>query len=333
MRQGSATYTGVMVKTTESRPRIAVVFNPMSVSKSALSKAFSEHAEPLGYGAITWCPTTAAQDGTVVAAHRALASNPSLIVVAGGDGTLRTVVAEVHSTGIPIGIIPTGSGNLFARNLQLPVNSIKKAVKKALAGNLHKVDLAQAAFTADGHEQKHIFLVMAGFGLDAEMATETNPQLKKRAGWLAYVAPIVRSVSRNVQHEMDIRLDDGKHVTTAAHTAIVGNCGTLTANLLLLPEARVDDGLLDVVVFKPKNFGGWTQIWSRLAIGGALNKTETGKAILKAAPIMKALVYRQTTELEVDFHEPQVIQLDGDSFGEVQHVQVRVLPHALTVRA
>lgn len=317
----------------ETRPRVAVVFNPASVSKTALAKAFAEYSPQLGYGSVSWFPTTNAPDGTHLAALKALESRPSLIVVAGGDGTLRQVVAECHVSGIPIGIIPTGSGNLFARNLQLPVNSVKKAVKKALAGSLRQVDLAVAKFTVDGISQEHIFLVMAGFGLDAEMATETNPKLKKRAGWLAYVAPIVRSVSRNIQHEMDIRLDDGKHVTTAAHTAIVGNCGTLTANLLLLPDAHVDDGLLDVVVFKPKNFGGWTQIWSRLAIGGALNKTETGKAILKAAPVMKALVYRQTTELEVDFHEPQVIQLDGDSFGEVQHVQVSVLPHALTVRA
>ena len=315
-----------------AKPTIAVVFNPTSVSKPTLSKAVSEVAKTHGYGAIRWLPTSNKPDGTREAARRAVEIHPSLIVVAGGDGTLREVVAKVHVHDIPLGLIPTGSGNLFARNLQLPLTSLKKAVKKALTGTLRKVDLAQATFDKDGQSQSHVFLVMAGFGLDAEMATETDPTLKKRAGWLAYVAPIVRSVSRNVQHEMDITLDDGKHLTTSAHTAIVGNCGTLTANLLLLPDARIDDGLLDVVVLRPKNIGGWTQIWSRLAIGGALNKTETGKAILKAAPVMKTLVYRQTRHLDVRFHQSQVIQLDGDSFGEVTRVRVDVLPGALTVR-
>jgi len=102
------------------------------------------------------------------------------------------------------------------------------------------------------------FLVMAGIGLDAQMAAKTNQELKKRIGWLAYSDPIARSILGNRQFDLTFRLDDEPEVSTRAHTVIVGNSGSLTAGLLLIPAATIDDGMLDAVILRPGRGAGWT---------------------------------------------------------------------------
>ena len=173
---------------------------------------------------------------------------------------------------------------------------------------------------------------MAGIGLDADMAAETDGRLKKRIGWLAYVGPIAQSVGRNHQHEAVVVIDGDKTHSLRAHTMIVGNCGILPGNLLLLPEAVIDDGFLDAVVLRPKGPGGWARIWSRLAVGGVLHRVKGGPEILRAAPQFRALRYTQARTLELRLSTPQRIELDGDSFGEVSRLKVSVVPHGLTVR-
>lgn len=172
---------------------------------------------------------------------------------------------------------------------------------------------------------------MAGIGLDADMARGVNYRHKRRFGWLAYVAPIVRSILRNSQHEMTLRLDDRKPVDIRAHTAIIGNCGTLTANLLLLPDALLTDGKLDVVVLNPKDLSTWTRIWTRVSFAGPMLKSEPGRQIFKAAPPIRALQYGQFTKLEIQLRAPQAVQIDGDVVGEATTLRVSVMPKSLYV--
>ena len=166
----------------------------------------------------------------------------------------------------------------------------------------------------------------------ADMAAGATTAKKQKLGWLAYVRPIIRSISENRQQEMSFTLDEKNEVKFKAHTAIVGNCGTLTANLLLMPDAILDDGLLNIVVLNPRYFSGWTRIWSRLAIGGALNKSRAGRVILNLAPAIKTLRYDEMKTLKLKLKRPQNVQLDGDSFGEVTEFDVTVLPHAISIR-
>jgi diacylglycerol kinase family enzyme len=89
---------------------------------------------------------------------------------------------------------------------------------------------------------------------------------------------------------------------------------------------------LNIVVLNPKYLSGWTHIWSRLAIGGALNQTKAGRRILDLAPEIKTLRYDQLRSVTITLKEPQAVQLDGDSYGEIHRLTVNVLPGVLTVR-
>ena len=307
-----------------------VVFNPALPVLNALKKTVATAQKRAGLPETLWIAASYDNGGLAKSVGKIL-PKVSVILVAGGDGLVRSVAEIIQGSEIPLGIIPMGTGNLLARNLGLPVLDRTKCVAIAFGQHFRRIDLAQAELVGE-KTTSHVFSVMAGIGLDADMAAGASVSRKKRFGWLAYVRPIVQSVSRNRQQEMAFILDGQAPVVFKAHTAIVGNCGTLTANLLLMPDAVVDDGLLNIVVLNPKYLSGWTHIWSRLAIGGALNQTKAGRRILDLAPEIKTLRYDQLRSVTITLREPQAVQLDGDSFGEIHRLTVNVLPGVLTVR-
>ena len=263
----------------------------------------------------------------------AAAQHPKVVLVAGGDGTVRAVAQELHSTGIPLALAPAGTGNLLARNLRMSLTDLPRAVATAFTGVDRPVDVAFAAMrAADDTVTRKAFMVMAGIGLDANMAANTNAELKRRIGWGAYVDPIARSILGNAQFPLHYRVDRGRSRPLKAHTLIVGNVGTVTAGLLLLPDAIIDDGLLDVVVFKPKGAWGWTQIASRFTTNGMFQASRAGRWVLRRTPDLRALRYAQAEHFEARFDEPQLLQLDGDVVGEVVGVALSVQHHGLTLR-
>ncbi|MFF2051127.1 diacylglycerol/lipid kinase family protein [Leifsonia sp. NPDC058194] len=314
------------------RPRAAIVVNPSKVRMSALETAIAAQEAKAGWAESAWFETSADDDGRD-AVERAAATSPELIVVAGGDGTLRAAAAVLAGSGIPIGVIPSGTGNLFARELGLPVNNLGSATATAFGGHGRPIDLGFARLErADGESEERAFLVMAGIGLDAHMAAHTNQKLKKRIGWLAYSDPIARSILGNRRFDMVYGLDDKPDVAMRAHTVIVGNSGSLTAGMLLIPDAVIDDGLLDAVVMRPKGGGGWTNIGYRLAFNRVLHRTRFGRFIRRLTPKPRAILFAQAKTLRVRFTEPQEIQLDGDPNGSVVSASLRVQHHALTIR-
>lgn len=310
----------------------AVVFNPAKVDVDALRTALAFEESRSGWGSSHWFETSAADDGEA-AARAAIAARPDVILIAGGDGTLRKVVEATVGSGIPLSLLPVGTGNLFARELGLTLNDLPAAVETALSGRDRPIDVGMALLDRpDGIQESLAFLVMAGIGVDAHMAAHTNEQLKKRIGWLAYSDPIARSVFGNRQFDMSYRLEDGPVVTTRAHTVIVGNAGSLPAGLLLLPEAVVDDGLLDAVVFRPGRGSGWTNIGYRLAFNRMLHRTGFGRVVAGLTPKPRAIQWAQARNMDVRFSAPQEIQLDGDPQGEVIGATLTVQHHGITIR-
>lgn len=309
-----------------------MVFNPAKVSAPALRSAVAAQESAAGWGPSAWFETSRSDDG-LAAAVDAARSTPDLILVAGGDGTLRAVAQALAGSGIPLGLIPTGTGNLFARELHLPLNDLAASVATAFDGADRPVDVGLAVLEReDGTTSDHAFLVMAGIGLDAHMAGHTNERLKRRIGWLAYSDPIARSVVGNKQFDLSYRLDDRPEVTSRAHTVIVGNSGTLTGGMLLLPDAVIDDGRLDAVVFRPGRGSGWTNIGYRLAFNRMLHRTRFGRLLASVTPKPRAIRWAQATRMSVRFPEPQEIQLDGDAQGLVTAASLSVHHHGLTIR-
>lgn len=319
-------------KLDRSLPTAAVVYNPVNVPVPALRAAVAAAEREHGWGSSHWFET-GRDDGGSAATRKAIAVSPAVVLAAGGDGTVRAVAEELHPTGIPLALLPSGTGNLLARNLHLTLDDLPRAVDTAFAGTERAVDIALAEYrTPDGAHHHRAFVVMAGIGLDAHMAANTNSALKKRIGWAAYADPIARSVLSGKRIHFRYRVDGGRTHALSAHTVIVGNCGTLTANILLLPDAIVDDGLLDVVVFRPRGAIGWAGIGSRLATNGLFTRSRTGRWLMGRAPELKALNYVQASRFEALFDVPQDLELDGDPVGRASAVRLTVLHRGLTLR-
>ncbi len=314
------------------RARLAVVIvNPVKVAVDQLRATVAAEEQRNGWQPSEWLQT-AGDDPGQSAARAALTQRPAVVIVAGGDGTIRAVAEEIASSGVPLAIVPAGTGNLLARNLGLMARP-EEAVRTAFAGSDRAIDVGIAELEReDGSATTEAFLVMTGIGLDATMAADTNRTLKKYLGWLAYTDPIGRSILGNQRFTLHYRVDEAAEQSIQAHTVIVGNCGTLTAGLLLLPDAAVDDGLLDVVLFRPKGFRQWSRVGLRLVLGRVLHRTRGGRMVLRASPRLRALEYRQAQRLTARFDAPQLIQLDGDSFGRIVAVQLSLRYRELLVR-
>lgn len=315
-----------------ARPHAAIVYNPVKVELERVREVVEAAERDHGWGRSRWYETSDADSGRG-AGERALLTAPTVVVVAGGDGTVRAVGEVLQGTHVPLALLPAGTGNLLARNLGIPLDDVEGAIGAAFGGATRLIDVAVADLeAADGSRSRHAFMVMAGIGLDAEMAANTSALAKRHLGWFAYVGPIARSVARNRQFHLHYRVDRSRARSARAHTIIVGNCGTLTGNMLLIPGAVIDDGLLDVVMLRPKTRFGWAGIGTRLTIQGLAHRSRLGRKMLQLAPDLKALAYAQGRQFEADFTTPHGIELDGDSFGSVVRAAIGVHPGALRVR-
>src|SRR6218665_3144063 len=170
------------------RPKhAALVYNPRKMRMDLIRRIVADEEHRRGWGRSRWYETRADDSGRR-AAEAALAEQPAVVIIIGGDGTVRAVVEAVYEHRTPVALLPTGTGNLLARNLGIPLNDVEACVATAFAGSTRAIDVGLAEIEhEDGRRTGHVFLVMAGIGLDAEMAEHTSALAKKHLGWLAYV--------------------------------------------------------------------------------------------------------------------------------------------------
>ncbi|OYX56430.1 MAG: diacylglycerol kinase [Micrococcales bacterium 32-70-13] len=313
--------------------RVAVIVNPTKVDMEALRAAVAEAEAEAGWAPSLWLETSVDDPGQG-RAREATAARVTAVLTAGGDGTVRAVAEGMLDSGIPIVLIPSGTGNLLARNLNLPIGRLADAVSTAVTGVDHAIDVGIAEITrADGARETHAFVVMVGIGLDARMIAATNAELKKRVGWLAYVEATARIVRDVDAVRVRYTLDGSAERATTVHTLLIGNCGTLPGGVLLLPEAQIDDGLLDVVAMRPRNLWGWMRVGYAVAWeNGVLQRTKIGRRIMAADKSVRALRYFQGRRMTLALERPEEFEIDGESMGQVTAIAARVAPAALVVR-
>jgi len=319
---------------TRATRQAAVVYNPIKVDLDELRDAVAAAESREGWRKSRWLETTPEQPGGEQA-RQAIADRVDVVLAAGGDGTVRAVAEALRGTDVAVALLPAGTGNLLARNLDMILTHLADSVDLAFGGTERRIDMGVIELDRpDGSTEEHAFLVMAGFGLDAKMIANARPELKKRVGWLAYVDAIARALRDTDRVRMRVRVDGGEERTASVHTLIAGNCGALPGNVLLLPDAEIDDGLFDVVTLRPEGFLGWVQIWGKITWeNGILRRGgSVGRKLAGMAREVRALRYYRARELQVRLERPEEFELDGDPFGEVTGFRLRVDPGSLIVR-
>lgn len=286
--------------------RVAAVLNPVKVDDLAALKA--DITARCGGEEPDWYETTEADTGAGQAAA-AVGAGAELVLVCGGDGTVAACAGALAGTGVAMALVPVGTGNLLARNLDIPLE-VSGALDVAFGTGERVIDVLEAG------EQR--FVVMAGLGFDAALMRDTDENLKDRIGWLAYVGGMAKALRRTPRARFTVTLDDGPPETSQAVGVLVGNVGQLEAGITLMPEASPDDGQLDVLVLAPRTARDWPvlawRILRRRPDAGRQAEIRRGKMVHISCPV----------EVPVEF--------DGDFRGAATELRVQVLPSALVLR-
>ncbi|MFI2754018.1 diacylglycerol/lipid kinase family protein [Cellulomonas sp. P22] len=322
---------------------VAFVANPSKPDVADLKALILGTVAERGLPQPMWLETTVDDPG-VSQAREAVRRGADVVVAVGGDGTVRAVAEGLVGTDVAMGLVPLGTGNLLARNLDLPVGDAIAALGIALTGSDRRIDVgwlrvlqpdgenmdevAHAAAEpseANRSAGEHIFLVIAGVGFDAAMIADTDDGLKARVGWIAYFVSGIRHLHGRRLRAV-VRLDDEPPATLRLRSLLVGNCGRLPGGITLLPDAVLDDGWLDVAAIDTRGgVAGWAQLLGEVVLQGVGVKTELPAKIGR-------IDHARARRVHVRLANGEQAQVDGDIVGLAREIEARVEPAGLVVR-
>ena len=286
--------------------RVLLIVNPAARRASRLGAAATRAFQRAGVA----CDLVLSEHpghGGDVALERA--ARYDAVFALGGDGTIMEVAGALAGTGLPIGILAAGTGNLLARALGIP-RRVEKAIPVLLRGKRLLVDLGRM------HTGRR-FAIAAGVGIDATMVRETPPWLKRRLGVLAYMLmgtrAALRAVLRRQYFHARVTVDGTVHERPAAAVMVANFGAVLGRRIILGPGIETDDGLLDMCVFSPDTLGDALRIMWRLV-----------RADFRSDPCM---LYGRGRELTIETTPAHVFQADGEMIG-VTPFSVSVEPKA-----
>jgi YegS/Rv2252/BmrU family lipid kinase len=289
-------------------PKAAVIVNP--TKHADLGRHRAEVAAELakyGWEEPLWLETTA-EDPGVGMAGRAVSERADLVFASGGDGTVRACAEGLRGTGVPLAILPVGTGNLLARNLKLPA-VLSDAIRAGVEGETRAIDLG----VLDGRP----FAVIAGIGLDASMAHSTSDDAKSRIGWLAYAGGLVKHLGDR-PFQVTLCLDGRTTLRRRAMMVLVGNVGRLQGGLRLLPDAEPDDGRLDILILAPRTPMDWLRV--------------VGHVLTRSQRYDRRAERYTAAQVKMDLHPAVLHECDGDPIGKATSLTIEVDPKALTLR-
>lgn len=283
--------------------KTAVVYNPAS-AEAEVANLRGLLAE-FGVDA-SWHETTE-EDPGVGQARRAAENGAELVLVCGGDGTVRACAEALAGSETTLGVIPAGTGNLLARNFAIPTD-VPGALSVALSGARRTIDVG----TVNGE----VFTIMCGAGLDAEIMASTPRKAKNAVGSVAYVATAGREIATAEPVPGRVKVDGRTLYDGPVITVLVGNCGKLQAGIDLMPDADPSDGALDVLILS----AGGLEDWIRAAAAALTGRQETG-----------TLERSQALDVAVELDRPLRYELDGEARPPTTLLSIGVRPQVLTI--
>lgn len=294
---------------------VAVIHNPVRlIDVKVFKRTVEHHAALAGYRPPLWLETTPDDIGPGQV-RAALAAGADLVLVAGGDGTVRAVCDAMAGSGVPMALIPAGTTNLLARNLGVPTDHVA-ALESAFQGQVEPIDLVR--LTVNGGPaaggSAHRFGVIAGVGIDAAIMGSTSDELKRSLGTAAYVLSGPQAL-RHRPFDVELTVDDDEPIHSRASVVLVGNVGLMPGGIQLIPDARPNDGHLDVLLASPTDVMEWWGVLQRILSQGR----HTTDAIKQ---------YR-ARRVRVRLREPEEYQLDGDVMGPCTEFIAEVDPGAI----
>ena len=239
--------------------------------------------------------------------REAVAAGADLIFVWGGDGMVQRCIDVLAGTDACLAIVPAGTANLLATNLEIP-KDIHAAVQTGIRGRRRKLDT--------GRINGEHFAVMAGAGFDALMIHDADGSLKDKLGRAAYVVTGAKHL-RNGRVKTRVDIDGDKWFEGKSSCILVGNVGNIFGNIAAFPDARPDDGLLEIGIVTAK--GVWQ--WSR-----TLARTATGDA--QASPFVETA---RGKKFDVRFDTATRYELDGGDRKKTRRLRIKVRPNAVTI--
>lgn len=245
-------------------------------------------------------------------AELAVRDGAPVVVAAGGDGTINEVVNGIAGSGVTLGLLPTGTMNVFASELGLPSGDLCKCWEIILRGKARQIDLGQVVGYCEGHHGSHAFVQMGGIGFDAQIVQETRWEFRKNFGPLSYLISGTQIAARRPPR---LIIESGGK-TTEGSFVLVGNGRFYGGPFVVFKEARIDDGRLDVLIFKNLGFLDIVRYLQAIIFG---THTDLGD-----------VDYFQAAHLRVHTDEAVPVEVDGEVIGNAP-AEFRLMPKGLRV--
>lgn len=283
--------------------QILLVVNPISgdIDKSKLIEAVKTEINTKNYSLEIY--QTSGDDDQASIEKMILEFQPERILIAGGDGTIHLVAEVLKNHDIPIGILPAGSSNGLALNLNLPAN-LKDQLEVALGETFFKMDILQI--------NDRLCLHIADLGINAELIRNfQNSNIRGRLGYLLHTIPTLIKCEYPFEFEIDA---NGKEFIQEGVLLAIANAKKFGTGANINPIGKLDDGLFELVIFKTLNF---VEIF----------KTLSEQYILD--PEFAEII--STTNARIRCKTPVSFQIDGEYIGETQNVVVSIAPKKLEI--
>jgi diacylglycerol kinase (ATP) len=263
--------------------KLCLIYNP--AAKGEKARSLLAHLQSMAASA-TLLESQNPGDAKSLAAE-AVKQGFETIVAAGGDGTLNEVVNGIGESNVKLGVLPIGTMNVFALEMGLPGNNIEKCWDIILRGESKTVDLARA--------NDHLFLQLAGVGLDAQALKETDHQIRRNIGPLSYILSAAEIIGRPAPR---LTIETPEYGVVEASFVLIGNGKHYGGPIAVFPDAKNDDGLLDVILFKNLGYLDVMRHLQEIVLGTQ-----------KSADDIQCM---QSRSIQIRSAEPVPVEVDGE---------------------